>query len=189
MQLQVRSHAFFCAFSEKFSRIFYSRGEIIHSYTAQSGKFRNLGIREIKDMPHVFIFIVSVSVFVSLFVSLSVSVSVSNHTANVHLATTSLSMQRIQILGYHISVDAAIRDKKRKPPHNISVLLKIVCCWKGVFCMVLRERTYSVTQSLCNSLLGDVVLDSFNKVYRYEDSILDQTYQKQICSYFYYYEF
>ena len=73
------------------------------------------------------------------------------------------SQQRIQILGYHISVDAVIRDeifntqnneffnwrknivkklyrkRKRKPPHNISVLLKIVFCWKGVFCMVLRE--------------------------------------------------
>ena len=35
---------------------------------------------------------------------------------------------------------------------------------------------YSVTQSLCNSLLGDVVLDSFNTVNRDEDSILDQTY-------------
>ena len=45
---------------------------------------------------------------------------------------------------------------------------------------------YSVTQSLCNSLLEDVVLDSFNTVYRDEDIILDQTYQKQICSYFYY---
>ena len=44
---------------------------------------------------------------------------------------------------------------------------------------------YSVTQSLYNSLLGDVVLDSFNTVYRDEDSILDQTYKKQICSYFY----
>ena len=41
-------------------------------------------------------------------------------------------------------------------------------------------------QTLCNSLLGDVVLDSFNTVYRDEDRILDQTYQKQICSYFYY---
>ena len=41
-----------------------------------------------------------------------------------------------------------------------------------------RLIKYSVTQSLCNSLLGDVVLDSFNTVYRDEDSILDQTYQK-----------
>ena len=47
-------------------------------------------------------------------------------------------------------------------------------------------KVYSVTQSLCNSLLGDVVLDSFKTVYRDEDSTLDQTYQKQICSYFYY---
>ena len=36
------------------------------------------------------------------------------------------------------------------------------------------------------SLLGDVVLDSFNTVHRDKDSILDQTYQKQICSYLYY---
>ena len=42
--------------------------------------------------------------------------------------------------------------------------------------------SYSVTQSYPNSLLGDVVLDGFNMVYRDEDSILDQTYQKQICS-------
>ena len=48
---------------------------------------------------------------------------------------------------------------------------------------------YSVTQSLSNSFLGDVVLDSFNKVYRHEDSILDQTYQTQICSDFFYDEF
>ena len=48
---------------------------------------------------------------------------------------------------------------------------------------------YSVTQSLCNSLLGDVVLDSFNEVYRDEDSNLDQTYKNRICSYFYYDEF
>ena len=44
-------------------------------------------------------------------------------------------------------------------------------------------------QSLSNILLGDVVLDSFNTVYRVEDSILDQTYQKQISSYFYHDEF
>ena len=87
-----------------------------------------------------------------------------NHTANVHLATTSLK-EGIQILWYHISVDAVIRDKilntqnneffnwkqklllkklyrkrKRKPPHNISVLLKIVCCWKGVYSMALSKN-------------------------------------------------
>ena len=46
---------------------------------------------------------------------------------------------------------------------------------------------YTVTQSLSNSLLGDVVLD--NMVYRDEDSILDQTYQKKICSDFYHDDF
>ena len=45
---------------------------------------------------------------------------------------------------------------------------------------------YSVTQSFANSLLGYVVLDSFDKVYRDEDSILDQTYQKQAFSDFNY---
>ena len=47
--------------------------------------------------------------------------------------------------------------------------------------------TYSVTQSLSNSLLGDVhvVLDSFNIVYGDEDSILDQIYEKHIFSSFY----
>ena len=44
---------------------------------------------------------------------------------------------------------------------------------------------YSVTQSQSNSLLGDVVLDSFNMVYRDKDSILDQIYEKQIFSIFY----
>ena len=44
---------------------------------------------------------------------------------------------------------------------------------------------YSVTQSKSNILLGDVVLDGFNMVYRDEDRILDQTYHKQICSDFY----
>ena len=44
---------------------------------------------------------------------------------------------------------------------------------------------YSVTQSLCNNLYGDVVLDNFNTVYSDEDSILDQTDQKQIYSNFY----
>ena len=45
--------------------------------------------------------------------------------------------------------------------------------------------SYSVTQSYSNSLLGDVVFDSFNKVYRDDDNILDQTYQKQVCLDFY----
>ena len=46
-------------------------------------------------------------------------------------------------------------------------------------------KIYSVTQSLSNSFLGDVVLDSFNMVYRDEDGILDQKYENQICSDFY----
>ena len=45
---------------------------------------------------------------------------------------------------------------------------------------------YSVTQSLSNSLLGDVVLDSFNNASRDEDNILDQIYKNQICSDIYY---
>ena len=31
-----------------------------------------------------------------------------------------------------------IQNKSLIPPHNINVLLKIYCCWVGVFCMVLR---------------------------------------------------
>ena len=41
-------------------------------------------------------------------------------------------------------------------------------------------------QSYGNSFGGDVVLDTFNNVSRDEDNILDQKYQKQICSDFYY---
>ena len=40
-----------------------------------------------------------------------------------------------------------------------------------------------------DSLLVDVVLNSFYIAYRDEDSILDQTYQKQISSDFYYDDF
>ena len=47
---------------------------------------------------------------------------------------------------------------------------------------VMMIGTYSVTQSLSNSFGGDVVLDSFIKVY--QDSILDQT-----CSDFYFDDF
>ena len=36
-----------------------------------------------------------------------------------------------------------------------------------------------------NSLLGNVVLDSFNMIDMDEDSILDQIYEKQICLAFY----
>ena len=40
---------------------------------------------------------------------------------------------------------------------------------------------YSVTKSQSNSLLGDVVLDTFNNVSRDEDTKLDQIYKKQVC--------
>ena len=40
-----------------------------------------------------------------------------------------------------------------------------------------------------NSFWGDVVLDTFNNVYREEDNILDQIYVKQIRPYFYYGDF
>ena len=45
---------------------------------------------------------------------------------------------------------------------------------------------YSVMQSYANSFLGDVVLDTFKKVSRDADNILDQIYIKQTCSDFYY---
>ena len=61
--------------------------------------------------------------------------------------------------------------------------------YTNLYHKALVALTYSVTQSSSNSLLGDVVLDSFNKVYRDEDSILDQTYRTQICSAFYYDDF
>ena len=41
-------------------------------------------------------------------------------------------------------------------------------------------RTYSVMQSVGNSICGDVVSDSFTMVYRDEDSIQDKEYEKQI---------
>ena len=41
-------------------------------------------------------------------------------------------------------------------------------------------------QSDRNTFYGDVVLDSFNKVSRDEDSNLDQIYEKQIFYTFYY---
>ena len=45
---------------------------------------------------------------------------------------------------------------------------------------------YSVTQSKSTSFSGYDVLNSINMVYRDQDSILDQTYQNQIFSDFYY---
>jgi len=44
-------------------------------------------------------------------------------------------------------------------------------------------------QSDGNSFCGDVVLDSFNKAYRDEDSILDQKFEKQISEDLYYEDF
>ena len=55
---------------------------------------------------------------------------------------------------------------------------KFVCDPEALFQMAIAEnQRYSVTQSLSNRLLGDVVLVSFNMVYRDEDSILDQIYE------------
>ena len=45
---------------------------------------------------------------------------------------------------------------------------------------------YSVMQSDGNSFCGDVVLDNFINASKDENNILDQTYKKQICSFFYY---
>ena len=44
--------------------------------------------------------------------------------------------------------------------------------------------SYSVIWSDWNSLCGDVIFDSFNWVYRDDDSILDQKYEKQLVSNF-----
>ena len=35
-------------------------------------------------------------------------------------------------------------EEEKETTPNISVLLKIVCCWKGVSCMVLRENIISI---------------------------------------------
>ena len=45
--------------------------------------------------------------------------------------------------------------------------------------------SYSVMQSDESSFCEDVVLYSFNKVWRVENSIIDQIYEKQICLDFY----
>ena len=59
-----------------------------------------------------------------------------------------------------------------------------------LFYVDLVETTlYIVTQSYANSFWGDVVLDTFNNVYRDEDNILDQIYRKQICPNLYYDDF
>ena len=49
-------------------------------------------------------------------------------------------------------------------------------------------RDYRVMQSDGNSFGGDVVLKSVNIVSSYEDSILEQVYEKQIFSDFFYEE-
>ena len=52
-------------------------------------------------------------------------------------------------------------------------------------------RDYRVMQSDGNTFGGDVVLKSFNiaSSYEYEDSILEQMYEKQIFSDFFYEDF
>ena len=50
-------------------------------------------------------------------------------------------------------------------------------------------RVYSVMQSDGNSFGGDVVLDSFNMLYRDEDSMLEQKYEKQLSWDLYYKHF
>ena len=50
-------------------------------------------------------------------------------------------------------------------------------------------KPYSVMQSYRNSFCEDVVLNSFNMVYRDEDIILDQIYMKQSFWYLYFYFF
>ena len=49
-----------------------------------------------------------------------------------------------------------------------------------------RDTLYSVMQSDWNSFVGDVVFDSFNMAYRYEDSILDQYTKRKIFLDLYY---
>ena len=44
-----------------------------------------------------------------------------------------------------------------------------------------RRNLYSVMQPYGNSFGGEIVLDSFNIVYRDEGSILDQKYEKKMC--------
>ena len=115
------------------------------------------------------------------------------------------SQQRIQILGYHISVDIKKkliqvdkkkykrifqlkrkrnekknRKRKRKPPHNISVLLKIVCCWKGVFCMVLRGTVQEQSLGGCLKFWHPVLS---SKLYNFAHST-QSLYTAVIQSYF-----
>ena len=51
--------------------------------------------------------------------------------------------------------------------------------------MWLDLKSYSVMQSDGNSYCGDVVLDSFNKVYWDEDTILEQIYKRKYVRIFY----
>ena len=48
------------------------------------------------------------------------------------------------------------------------------------------QKVLRKVQGYANSFRGDVVLDSFNMAYMDENSILDQIYQNQIFSDFYY---
>ena len=78
------------------------------------------------------------------------------------------------------------------PPHNLIFFpkklnkLKLRNFIQTWYNLKYVKPIYSVTQSKSTSFWGHDVLNSFNMVYGDEDSILDQTYQKQICSDFYY---
>ena len=57
---------------------------------------------------------------------------------------------------------------------------KLLYLWtvdiKQVYEFLVAECCYSVMQTYWHSYCGDLVLDSFNKAFRYEDSIRDQIY-------------
>ena len=50
-------------------------------------------------------------------------------------------------------------------------------------------QRYSVMRSDGNRFCGNVVLDSFHMVYRHDDSVLDQKFEKQISRDCYYKDF
>ena len=70
----------------------------------------------------------------------------------------------------------------------VTVIFPPVTKWNNISWLnyLSVRRLCSVMQSVGNSFCGDVVLDSFNNACRVEDSILDQMYEKQICSDFTY---
>ena len=80
-----------------------------------------------------------------------------------------------------------------EPSYTKTILQDMLYIYRGetweisclfIIILYIHLSTYSVMQSVRNNHWGDVVLDSVNMAFEDEGSVLDQNYEKLICSVF-----